>query len=240
MRHDRTRHLLFDAGTVVLHEEEVAGARARQRIAVEVFGGGSVDVSGDVDIVARICCGGGAEGNRIRARAHLLGVELDAGSVVLGKEEVLAARQRIAVEAAVGISGEVDISVRVGRGGGARGRCPRRAQLLGVKLDAGGVVLGEKEVFGARQRIAVQAAEGKSGNIDVAVRIGRSGGGLGVHARPRTHLLGIKLDAGGVILGEKEVDTARRRIAVQAAEGDSGNINVTVRIGRSGIGIDYP
>ena len=149
----------------------------------------------------------------------------------------MTARQRIAVEAAVGRSGNVDIAVRVGRNGVGEGVRPS-AHLPGVDPGPGSVVLGEEEVggIGARQRIAIETAIGRSGNVDIAVRIGRGSVGLGV--RPGAHLPGVDLGPARVVLGEEEIDGvgARQCVAVEVTVGGSGDVDITVHVGRGGAG----
>ena len=142
----------------------------------------------------------------------------------------MTARQRIAVEAAVGRSGNVDIAVRVGRNGVGEGVRPS-AHLPGVDPGPGSVVLGEEEVggIGARQRIAIETAIGRSGNVDIAVRIGRGSVGLGV--RPGAHLPGVDLGPARVVLGEEEIDGvgARQCVAVEVTVGGSGDVDIAVQ-----------
>ena len=103
-------------------------------------------------------------------------------------------------------------------------------------LDATTVVLGDKEVVGSSERIAVKATIGKTGHIHITIGICCYGPAISILSS-NPHLSGVLLDTTTVVLGNKEVSSSSKRIEVEATLCITGHIHIATGICCDGVAI---
>ena len=123
-RHPHLVGVLFDTAAVVLGNEEVI--TPCEGVAIQ----SAICTSRHIDITADICCDRIC--SYVSARhPHLLGVLFDTAAVVLGNEEVINSYAGVAIQSAICIARDIDITAGICRDRTCScGRSPRRTHLL--------------------------------------------------------------------------------------------------------------
>src|SRR5207237_401830 len=96
--------------------------------------------------------------------------------------------------------------------------------LLGTRT----VVLGDEDVMRPRVDLYLEDLAGATQEVDVTGHV--HGDIIPVIVEPCADLTGPLLGAGGIVFGEKRVETAQRNVAIQRFSRRAGNIDATDRV----------